>query len=273
MRFHAPRPMSVGERRRPAAGFGRGEGGRDPAGQRRVIGAFTTPRRYSMMRDAVAPCTPFSVSHDLMRESAALARGYGRAAAHAPGRERLRPRLRPEDVRPDARRIRGVGVGWLERRRLACTLRLARRPQAIGRFAADRHRRRALPVLEHAPRERSSRPSARCSAAGVPVGLGADGAASNDCDAPAARTPGWRCCRLRVRDTDPAAMTALRGARGSARGAARACSAATTSACSRPAKPPTSLRIDLDRPQYAGMLGTIPSRRWCSARRRASHTR
>jgi cytosine/adenosine deaminase-related metal-dependent hydrolase len=43
---------------------------------RRVIEAFHDPKPYSMCRVALAPCSPFSVTPDLMRESARLARAY-----------------------------------------------------------------------------------------------------------------------------------------------------------------------------------------------------
>ena len=42
----------------------------------RVIEEFHDPARFSMLRIGVAPCSPFSVTTDLMRESAALARQY-----------------------------------------------------------------------------------------------------------------------------------------------------------------------------------------------------
>lgn len=79
IRFHASRgSMSLGESR----------GGLPPdrvvedeeailADTRRVIEAFHDPSRYSMCRVVVAPCSPFSVTPDLMRESLALARAYG----------------------------------------------------------------------------------------------------------------------------------------------------------------------------------------------------
>ena len=79
MRFHALRgSMSVGESR----------GGLPPdslvedeaailADTHRLIEAFHDPRRHAMLRIGVAPCSPFSVSRDLMRESAALARAHG----------------------------------------------------------------------------------------------------------------------------------------------------------------------------------------------------
>lgn len=44
---------------------------------RRVVETFHDPSPLSMRRVALAPCSPFSVSPDLMRESAALARSFG----------------------------------------------------------------------------------------------------------------------------------------------------------------------------------------------------
>ncbi|WP_296001744.1 8-oxoguanine deaminase [Rugamonas sp.] len=79
MRFHAARgSMSVG----------RTQGGLPPDSlveseaailrdTQRLIETWHDPRRYAMLRVVVAPCSPFSVSPALMRESAALARSYG----------------------------------------------------------------------------------------------------------------------------------------------------------------------------------------------------
>lgn len=79
MRFHPTRgSMSVGE----------SKGGLPPDSivedeaailkdTRRLIEEHHDQARYSMLRVGVAPCSPFSVSQDLMRESAALARSYG----------------------------------------------------------------------------------------------------------------------------------------------------------------------------------------------------
>jgi cytosine/adenosine deaminase-related metal-dependent hydrolase len=47
------------------------------ADTRRAIEEYLDPNPYAMTRVVVAPCSPFSVSHDLMRESAHLARAYG----------------------------------------------------------------------------------------------------------------------------------------------------------------------------------------------------
>jgi 8-oxoguanine deaminase len=79
LRFHATRgSMSVGE----------SAGGLPPDGlverendilrdTRRVIEAFHDASPRAMVRVGVAPCSPFSVSAPLMRASAALARAYG----------------------------------------------------------------------------------------------------------------------------------------------------------------------------------------------------
>jgi cytosine/adenosine deaminase-related metal-dependent hydrolase len=44
---------------------------------RRVVETYHNPDRFSMLRVGIAPCAPFTVSQDLMREAAALARSYG----------------------------------------------------------------------------------------------------------------------------------------------------------------------------------------------------
>jgi cytosine/adenosine deaminase-related metal-dependent hydrolase len=79
MRFHATRgSMSVGQ----------SQGGLPPDScvedeatilrdSQRAIEQYHDSSRYAMTRIVLAPCSPFSVSQDLMRESLALARSYG----------------------------------------------------------------------------------------------------------------------------------------------------------------------------------------------------
>lgn len=43
----------------------------------RIIETYNDKSRYAMLRVVVAPCSPFSVSRDLMREAASLARTHG----------------------------------------------------------------------------------------------------------------------------------------------------------------------------------------------------
>ena len=79
VRFHGTRgSMSIGE----------SQGGLPPdslteketfilSESQRLIETYNDSGRYAMQRVALAPCSPFSVSIDLMRESAAMARSYG----------------------------------------------------------------------------------------------------------------------------------------------------------------------------------------------------
>src|SRR5436309_10548273 len=79
LRFHAARgSMSVGE----------SQGGLPPDSvvededailrdSRRAVEQYHDARRYAMLRVVLAPCSPFSVSPDLMRQSVELARAYG----------------------------------------------------------------------------------------------------------------------------------------------------------------------------------------------------
>lgn len=79
MRFHAARgAMSVGE----------SQGGLPPdrlvereadilADSQRLIETWHNPARHAMLRVALAPCSPFSVSRELMRDAAQLARSHG----------------------------------------------------------------------------------------------------------------------------------------------------------------------------------------------------
>lgn len=81
MRFHAARgSMSVGE---SAGGLPPDALVEDEAAilwdTRRLIETWHDSSRHAMRRIVVAPCSPFSVSRELMRESAALARSYGRS--------------------------------------------------------------------------------------------------------------------------------------------------------------------------------------------------
>lgn len=79
MRFHAARgAMSVGQSK---GGLPPDRVVEDEAAilkdAQRLIETYHDASRYAMQRIVVAPCSPFSVSRDLMRESSALARQYG----------------------------------------------------------------------------------------------------------------------------------------------------------------------------------------------------
>ena len=79
LRFHAARgSMSIGQSR---GGLPPDHVVEDEADvlrdSQRLIQMYHDPERFAMTRVVLAPCSPFSVSAELMRESAALARSYG----------------------------------------------------------------------------------------------------------------------------------------------------------------------------------------------------
>jgi len=179
MRFHAARgSMSVG----------RSRGGLPPdslvesepailADTQRVIEAHNDPARLSMLRVAVAPCSPFSVSRELMRESASLARSLGVSlhthlaendndVSYSVEKFGMTPAEYAEDlgwVGPDVWHAHCVKLD----------------DAGIGLFA------QTGTGVAHCPCSNmrlgsGTAPVCRMVARGVPVGLGVDGAASND---------------------------------------------------------------------------------------------
>jgi 8-oxoguanine deaminase len=179
MRFHASRgSISVGE----------SDGGLPPDSvveeeaailrdTRRVIETFHDAQRFAMLRLVVAPCSPFSVSRDLMRESATLGRAYG-VSLHthlaenvndvAYSRERfgITPAEYAEDlawVGPDVWHAHCVqldshGIALFGRTGTGVAHCPCSNMRLASGIAPIRQMRRA----------------------GVPVGLGVDGSASND---------------------------------------------------------------------------------------------
>ncbi len=179
IRFHASRgSMSLGE----------SKGGLPPdrvveeeedilKDTQRVIEAFHNPERFAMVRIVVAPCSPFSVTADLMRESIALARAYG-VHAHTHLAETLdeehfcletfgkRPVEYVEElgwVGDDVWYAHGIHVNDEEIALLARTQTgVAHCPSSNMRLGSG-----VAPVKKYLR-------------AGVPVALGVDGSASND---------------------------------------------------------------------------------------------
>lgn len=179
LRFHASRgSMSLGE----------SQGGLPPdrvvekeeailKDTQRLIEGFDDPQPGAMLRIVVAPCSPFSVTADLMREAAALARSAG-ARLHTHLAETLdeerfcleRFGRRPVDyaeelswLGKDVWFAHGVHVNREEAARLARSgSGIAHCPSSNMRLASG-----IAPVEEYL----------RC---GVKLGLGVDGSASND---------------------------------------------------------------------------------------------
>lgn len=144
---------------------------------RRLVGAFHQPERGAMRRVVVAPCSPFTVTADLMRESAVLGRDVGaRLHTHLAETgdeeefclERFghRPVAYMETLGwtgPDVWYAHSVHVSDDEVTRMgAAGTGIAHCPTSNMRLASG------------------LAPISRYLAAGVPVGLGVDGSASND---------------------------------------------------------------------------------------------
>ena len=179
MRFHAARgSMSVGE----------SAGGLPPdhlvereeailADTQRLIETYNDNGRYSRLRVVAAPCSPFSVSRELMRDSAALARSLG---------ARLHTHLAENDHDLAYSQFKfgmtpteyAESVGWLgEDVWHAHCVKLD--AHGLARFAATGT------GVAHCPCSNMRlasgiAPIRRMLNAGVPVGLGVDGSASND---------------------------------------------------------------------------------------------
>ena len=179
VRFHAARgSMSVGE----------SQGGLPPDAvvereeailrdSQRVIERYHDPSRYAMLRVVLAPCSPFSVSPDLMRESVRLARAHQvhshthlaetqDEAAYCQERFGKTPVELAEDlewVGPDVWHAHVVHPAAAEVTRLgASRTGVAHCPTSNMRLASG------------------IAPLGALRAAGARVGLGVDGSASND---------------------------------------------------------------------------------------------
>ena len=183
MRFHAARgAMSVGE---SAGGLPPDALVEDEAAilkdTQRLIERWHDPARHAMRRIVVAPCSPFSVSPALMRESALLARSFG------PGHGvSLHTHLAENDKDIAYSRERfgmtpaeyAESLGWTGRDVWHAHCVKLDAP-GIGLFA------RTGTGVAHCPCSNMRlasgiAPIRAMRAAGVPVGLGVDGSASND---------------------------------------------------------------------------------------------
>ena len=200
--------------------------------------ASTTRRPGAMVRVALAPCSPFSVTRGLMTDAAELARRRG-VRLHTHLAETL-------DEEAFCREQFGLRAGRVPRRpRLARRRRLARAlraPRATPRSRASARpapasRTARAPTRASAPASRRSRPARRPRAR--------RSASASTAPRPTRRASSAAELRqallvARLRG-GPAALTARARARAWARSAAPAASAATTSSArSSPASSPTS---------------------------------
>jgi 8-oxoguanine deaminase len=144
----------------------------------RLIEQYHDPNRYAMLRITLAPTSPFNVSADLLRESAALARSYPGVRLHthlAEDRADVEYSLANFGLTPGDY---AESVGWLgEDVWHAHCVQL--NDDSIAKFA------RTGTGVAHCPCSNMRlgsgiAPIAKMLQQGVPVGLGVDGAASND---------------------------------------------------------------------------------------------
>ncbi len=220
LRFHASRgSMSLGE----------SNGGLPPDSMveqeadilkdsQRLIEEYHDNKRYSMLRIVLAPCSPFSVSQDLMKESAAMARSYPGVRLHTHLAETK------GDVEYSLSKFNLIpgdyaeSVGWLgDDVWHAHCVKLSDR--SIAKFG------QTGTGVAHCPCSNMRlasgiAPIRKMLNANVPVGLGVDGAASNDATNlfHEARTA---FLLARVRDEDASAMTARDALEIATRGGAR----------------------------------------------------
>lgn len=207
IRFHASRgSMSVGA----------SQGGLPPDSlvedeadilkdSQRLIERYHDNSRHSMLRMTLAPCSPFSVSRDLMRESAAMARSYAGVRLHthlAENKSDVDYSLAQFGLTPGEY---AESVGWLGEDvwHAHCVCLSEESIAAFGRTGTG---------VAHCPCSNlrlasGLAPIRRMRRAGVPVGLGADGAASNDATN-LFHEARQACLIARVLDNDAAAMTA-----------------------------------------------------------------
>lgn len=144
----------------------------------RLIEQYHDPSRHAMLRVALGPCAPFTVSDGLMRDSAALARCYPGVRLHthlAENREDIAFMARRYGLRPGAW---AEALGWLgdDVWHAHC---VQLDPAEIAQFA------RTGTAVAHCPCSNmrlasGAAPVRAMLDAGVHVGLGVDGSASND---------------------------------------------------------------------------------------------
>ena len=250
LRFHASRgSMSVGE----------SNGGLPPDSlvekeadilkdSQRLIEQYHDNSRYAMLRIVLAPCSPFSVSQDLMRESAAMARSYDGVRLHTHLAETT------GDVEYSLEKFKLIpgdyaqSVGWLgEDVWHAHCVKLSDR--SIAKFG------QTGTGVAHCPCSNMRlasgiAPIRKMLNAKVPVGLGVDGAASNDA------TNLFHEARqafllARVRDENAQAMTARDALAIATRGGAKVLGRDDIGYLA-PGMAADLIAVNLDKPGYVG---------------------
>lgn len=250
MRFHACRgSMSVGE----------SAGGLPPDSlvekesdilidSQRLIEKYHNHQRHSMLRIALAPCSPFSVSCDLMRESAEMARTFSGVRLHthlAENKSDVEYSLAKFGLIPGDY---AESVGWLGHDVWhAHCVHLS--DDSMHKFATTGTGVAHCPMSNM--RLASGIPPIRkMLGMGIPVGLGVDGAASND------QTNLFHEARTamllaRVRDCDASSMTARQALEVATLGGAKVLGRDDIGSIA-PGMSADLIAVNIDRPQLVG---------------------
>lgn len=252
LRFHASRgSMSVGE----------SQGGLPPDAlvesedailndSQRLIQQYHDNNRHAMLRITLAPCSPFSVSQDLMRESAALARSYPGVRLHthlAENKSDVDYSLATFGVIPGEY---AESVGWLgDDVWHAHCVQLS--DDSIAKFG------QTGTGVAHCPCSNmrlasGMAPIRKMLNHRVPVGLGVDGSASND-TSNLLQEARMAFLMARVRDCDASVMTAREVLEIATLGGARVLGRDDIGALA-PGMAADFIAVNCDRPQLAGGL-------------------
>ncbi|WP_319421117.1 8-oxoguanine deaminase [Pleurocapsa sp. FMAR1] len=250
LRFHASRgSMSVGE----------SNGGLPPdflvekeadilKDSQRLIEQYHDNDRYSMVRIVLAPCSPFSVSQDLMKESAAMARSYPGVRLHthlAETKGDVEYSLSKFNLTPGDY---AESVGWLgdDVWHAHCVKLSDRSIDKFGQTGTG---------VAHCPCSNMRlasgiAPIRKMLNANVPVGLGVDGAASNDA------TNLFHEARqafllARVKDEDASVMTARDALEIATKGGAKVLGRNDIGYLA-PGMAADFVAVDLDKPGFVG---------------------
>ncbi|WNZ25349.1 8-oxoguanine deaminase [Leptolyngbya sp. NK1-12] len=252
LRFHASRgSMSVGQ----------SQGGLPPDSvvepeaeilkdSQRLIEQYHDNTRHAMLRITLAPCSPFSVSPDLMRESAALARAYPGIRLHthlAENKSDIEYSLATFGMTPGDY---AESVGWVgaDVWHAHCVQLDDRAIQQFGKTGTG---------VAHCPCSNmrlasGMAPIRKMLNHQVPVGLGVDGSASND-TSNLLNEARIAFLMARVRELDASAMTARDALELATLGGAKVLGRDDVGSLTA-GMSADFIAINLDRPEFAGAL-------------------
>jgi 8-oxoguanine deaminase len=225
----------------------------------RLIEQYHDNNRHAMLRITLAPCSPFSVSQDLMQESARLARSYPGIRLHthlAENKSDIEYSLATFGMTPGDY---VESVGWLgaDVWHAHCVQLDDQAIQTFGKTGTG---------VAHCPCSNmrlasGMAPIRKMLNHRVPVGLGVDGSASND-TANLLNEARTAFLMARVRELDAAAITAREALELATLGGAKVLGRDDIGALA-PGMSADFIAIDTDRPEFAGAHDAIAALIFC----------